>query len=193
MLEIHVKDVRTLKFEMEIGGISPNQLEGMLRFMIDNVEYGSPASISATEINVEIPPLKRLVQREMQEGEKFSARLDVYGDQHYLKPWSGEFVVKNPVIVEAKIKESEDVITDKPEIRLTVTESGETKAKKKLSEMKRATRAPQPKVKSGKFKNIDDFKKNLTREDVFKWLTKNGTKNPEIQELVYEQTPGGRR
>jgi hypothetical protein len=51
------------------------------------------------------------------------------------------------------------------------------------------------KVKTGsrttkKYKSVDDFKKKLTQEDVYKWLNKNGTKNKQIQEIVYEQTAG---
>jgi len=183
MLEINVRDIRQLNFEMEVSGISPDQLEGRLRFFIDNIEYGIPAKITASEIKVEIPPLKRIVQRELSEGETFRARLDVYGDNHYMKPWEGEFKIKNPVIIEAKIKES-DGSAREPKIKLKVSERGENKAKQKLQEMKNTIKKPKEK----RFKNIEDFKKKLTREDVFKWLNKNGTKNPEIQELVYNQT-----
>jgi hypothetical protein len=182
MLDINVRDIRQLNFEMEISGISPNQLEGRLRFVIDNIEYGIPAKITSSEIQVEIPPLKRIVQRELSEGEVFSARLDVYGDNHYMKPWEGEFKVKNPVIVEAKIKDSSD--GEQPQIKLKVSESGGKKAKEKLNEMKETVKKPQ---KTKKFKDIDDFKKKLTREDVFKWMEKTGTRTPQIQEMLYEQ------
>lgn len=185
MLDINVRDIRQLTFEMEISGISPSQLEGRLRFFIDNIEYGIPAKITEKEIQVEIPPLRRLIQRELKEGEVFNARLDVYGDSHYMKPWAGEFRIKNPVLVEAKIKEDYD--SSEPKIKVKVSDGGATKANQKLNEMKNVTKSKKV-TKEQKFKNIEDFKKKLTREDVLKWLSKNGTKNPDIQELVYEQT-----
>lgn len=185
MLDINVRDIRQLTFEMEISGISPDQLEGRLRFFIDNIEYGIPAKITNSEIQVEIPPLRRLVQRELKEGEKFEARLDVFGDSHYLKPWHGEFRIKNPVLVEAKIKEDSE--SGDPKIKVKVSEGGGNKAKQKLSEMKQVTKQKKI-IKEKRFKDVDDFKKKLKKEDVIKWLNKNGTKNPEIQDLVYEQT-----
>jgi len=194
MLDINVRDFREITFEMEISGISPSELEGRLRFTVDNIEYGIPAKITESEIKVEIPPLKRIVQRELSEGETFSARLDVYGDNHYMKPWEGEFKIKNPVLVEAKIKG--ETSSTEPQIKVSVSEGG-TRAKKKLNEMKQVTESVKTssKVKTEsrttkKFQNVDDFKKKLTQEDVFKWLDKNGTKSDQIKEIVYEQTAG---
>lgn len=34
---------------------------------------------------------------------------------------------------------------------------------------------------------LEQFKKKLTREDVYKYINRAGTKNPQIQEIVYEQ------
>ena len=34
---------------------------------------------------------------------------------------------------------------------------------------------------------LEQFKKKLTREDVYKYMERAGTKNPQIQEIVYEQ------
>jgi len=189
MLDINIRDYRELTFEMEISGISPSELEGKLRFVIDDVEYGIPSKITESEIKVDIPPLKRIVQRELKEGEKINARLDVYGEHHYLKPWEGEFRVKNPVIVEAKIKNVKE--STEPQIKVRFTEDGGTRAQKKLNEMKRVTESVS-KAKTERppkrFKSIEDFKKNLTEKDVYKWLNKNGTKNKQIQEIVYQQT-----
>lgn len=41
--------------------------------------------------------------------------------------------------------------------------------------------------KSKKKVTLEYLKKNLTREDVFKYMEKAGTKNPKIQEIIYEQ------
>jgi hypothetical protein len=192
MLKININDSRDLNFEIELSGITPTQLEGRLRLVIDNIEYGIPAKIMEKSIDVVIPPLKNLVQRDLKEGEVFAAKLDVHGDGNYLNPWSGEFQIHNPVALEAKIVEVEK--DTKAAISVSINESRTTKktttknivkkkVQKKINEMK--TRTSGGGVK--KFRNKDDFKNKLTKEDVIRWLNKKGTKNPQVQEIIYEQ------
>ena len=196
MLDININDSRDLNFKIELSGIASSQLEGRLRLVIDNIEYGIPAKIKEGSINIVIPPLRNLIQRELKEGEIFTAKLDVHGDGNYLNPWSGEFQIRNPVALEAKIVELED--DNKPAISVSINESGgvkktitrktkttgKTKAQTKINEMKTKV------SKAKKFKNKDDFKEKLTKEDVIQWLNKKGTKNPQVQEIIYEQALG---
>lgn len=193
MLKININDSRDLNFEIQLSGITSSQLEGRLRIVIDNIEYGIPAKIMEKSIDVVIPPLKNLVQRDLKEGEVFAAKLDVHGDGNYLNPWSGEFQIHNPIALEAKIVEP-DAGDDTPAISVSINESRTTKktttknivkkkVQKKINEMK--TRTSGGGVK--RFKNKDDFKKNVTKEDVIKWMNKKGTGNPQVQEIIYEQ------
>ncbi len=177
MLEINVSEEREIDFSMELGGISPNQLEGHLNILIDGIEYGIPVSFSESGMIVSIPPLKSFVKRDLREGELFKARLDVFGDNHYLNPWNDEFKIKNPITMEAKIKEPDEGRKDS-KISLTLTEKKETIKEDLIIE---------PEKKQSKFKDVGDFKKNLSKEDVFNWLSNRGTKDKEIQELIYEQ------
>jgi hypothetical protein len=196
MLDININDSRDLNFEIELSGIGVTQLEGRLRMVIDNIEYGIPAKIMEKSIDILIPPLKNLIQRELKEGEVFSAKLEVQGDGNYLNPWSGEFQIRNPVALEAKIVELEKD-GDKPVISVSINESrttkevktkitGKQKAQTKINEMKIKTSSGGVK----KFKNKEDFKNKLTKEDVISWLRKKGTKNPQVQEIIYEQAVG---
>lgn len=190
MLDINVKDIRELNFEMDVSGVASDQLEARLRIVVDNIEYGIPAKITSKEIQIEIPPLKRLVQRELQEGETFEARLDVFGDGYYLKPWSDTFKVHNPVVVEAKLKGD----TSTPKVKVAVSEKKKIlkPASKKtpsglnkvFSEKKKIVSKPKKKTL---FESKEQFKNKLTKEHVLAWLSKNGTKNPQIQEIMYEQ------
>ena len=195
MLDINVNDSRDLNFKIELSGIASSQLEGRLRLIIDNIEYGIPAKIREGGIDIVIPPLKNLIQRELKEGEVFAAKLDVHGDGNYLNPWSGEFQIHNPIALEAEIVELEK--DSKPAISISINESrttkkvktktkttGKIKAQTKINEMKTKV------SKAKKFKNKDDFKNKLTKEDVIKWLNKKGTKNPQVQEIIYEQALG---
>lgn len=193
MLDININDSRDLNFEIELSGIGVTQLEGRLRMVIDNIEYGIPAKILEKSIDIVIPPLKNLIQRELKEGEVFSAKLEVQGDGNYLNPWSGEFQIRNPVALEAKIVEiGQDA---KPAISVSINESGGVKKtinrKTKTTGKKKAqTKINEMKSKVKKFKTKDDFKNKLTKEDVISWLNKKGTKNPQVQEIIYEQAVG---
>jgi hypothetical protein len=42
-------------------------------------------------------------------------------------------------------------------------------------------------TKKKKEVTLDEFKKNLTKEDIYKYMERAGAKNPKIQEIVYEQ------
>lgn len=190
MLDININESRDLNFKIEISGIVVSQLEGRLRMIIDNIEYGFPAKVSEGSIDIVIPPLKNIIQRDLKEGENFLARLEVQGDGNYLNPWNGEFQIHNPVAIKAKIVENEKDI--KPAISVSISESvdiesnkteldGDKQVKLKISEMENQV------AKIKKFKDKDDFKNNVTKEDVIKWLSKKGTKSPQVQEIIYEQ------
>jgi len=190
MLDININDSRDLNFEIELSGIGVTQLEGRLRMVIDNIEYGIPAQIMEKSIDIVIPPLKNLIQRELKEGETFSAKLEVQGDGNYLNPWSGEFQIRNPVALEAKIVELEN--NDKPVISVSISESRTTKQVKTKTIAKKKVQKKINEIKTGvkRFKNKEDFKKKVTKEDVISWLNKKGTKNPQVQEIIYEQAVG---
>lgn len=189
MLDININDSRDLNFEIELSGIGVAQLEGRLRMVIDNIEYGVPAQIMEKSIDIVIPPLKNLIQRELKEGEVFSAKLEVQGDGNYLNPWAGEFQVRNPVALEAKIVETTK--DNKPAISVSISESKDIKTSRKtIAKKKVQNKINEMKTKTSgakRFKNKDDFKNNVTKEDVISWLNKKGTKNKQIQEILYEQ------
>jgi hypothetical protein len=198
MLDINVNDSRDLNFKIELSGIASSQLEGRLRLVIDNIEYGIPAKIKEGSIDIVIPPLRNLIQRELKEGEIFTAKLDVHGDGNYLNPWSGEFQIRNPVALEAKIVELED--DNKPVISVSINESGTKKEVPSITEEemtkkifnKIATKLRSKMVKEEKvIEPIKEVKKidikNITEDDVYNYMTRAGTSKKEVQKLIYEQ------
>ncbi len=76
---------------------------------------------------------------------------------------------------EKKEKELEETIEDRTEALEKLLNN--TINKFKLSGNKKFTK------KTG----LTEFKKNLTKEDVFRYIEKKGTKKPEVQEIIYEQ------
>jgi hypothetical protein len=118
MLKLNTNEVRNLEFEVSIEGINYDELDGSLRFIIDEVEYGFPVTIQREHVSVKVPPLKEIVAKGMKDGEVVECKLDIFGNGFYLNPWGGEFKLQNPVSMETKNIYSE---TPKPTIKSVTT------------------------------------------------------------------------
>jgi hypothetical protein len=195
MLELNVNQNRSLNFEIQLSGINHTQLEGFLRIIIDGIEYGFKTEINEGNIAVDIPVLKNVIPREVKEGEKFDAKLEVVGNGYYLNPWSGSFIVKNPVILEAKL--TEDVVTDigVPKVDVTKVKTGSSsKVETKLKEMKETVKKPveRKEVKKIVVENRTDLAKPkkqivLTEDHIIKYMVSKGTTSKRVQEFILEQ------
>jgi len=173
MLKIGLNESKTLDFDIELSGIDYDKLEGHLRFLIDNVEYGLKVKVSGSTIHVDIPPLNTIVKRELKEGEVIPARLDVVGNGYYLNPWSDSFEVSSPVKMTAKI------VDKAPEMSAKVKESTKPRTKKATVQQNKVIKeVPEVPVK----KDIQ-----ITKESVMRVIGKYGSKNPEIQALIYNK------
>jgi 3-oxoacyl-[acyl-carrier-protein] synthase III len=93
-----------------------------------------------------------------------------------MKPWSGDFTVKSPVMVEAKIIEAES----KPEVDVKISDPKENKkqTKSKVNVVKEKKEV-KPK--------IDLSKVEITKEMILRFMEKNGTVNEEVKNVLYEQ------
>ena len=215
MLKLNVNGKRTLKFEVQVGGIDYKQLSGSLKFMIDNVEYGFPAVFESNSITVEIPPLKEVVSKDLREGETLKAKLETNGNGYYMEPWSGDFLVEAPVEVKATIKEVEENVTkptlevvspeeiigtEKEVISEDVEEDIKTESMKivnnRMKEMesvvdtclkKRKTKKVVSESKKSKVKTISEKPKEVTEKDIFKLMEAVGIKKTSTQQSVLER------
>lgn len=183
MLEINVNKKRSVNFEVTLSGIDSSQLNGSLRFILDGIEYGFPVQIQQGNVTAEIPPLNNIVTRAIKEGENINAKLEINGNGYYLNPWNGIFVVKNPVVVEAKLSEEQEVKT-KPTVGVKIKDSSEpvpTTKKIKISESKINNKITKPKDKPVVVKEPP-----ITKEMILRFMGRNGTIKKEIQDLLYE-------
>jgi hypothetical protein len=283
MLYLNANEEKRLVFEVEIHGVETKDLHGSVRFLLHGVEYGFPADIESKKIVSLIPPLIEVVGREIEDGTIMEAKLELYTDRNYFKPWEGEIKLGAPMQIKAKL-ESEDksrfgiktklvnpvIVEDTPPVKKEVkketvrydnkeqvpTNEGETLKKAVMSVMKEmglmnppAPVAPaqkktkiaesvkptqkkviepppvqqvkKPDVKITETKTqqeaIHDFiqeklmsigkpfqpvrhaKKVVTKEDIMNvtedqiyiYMEKAGTKNPDVQKLIYEQASQG--
>ena len=198
MLYLNPSKEKILTFEVELSGANSSEINGFVRFFIsEDVQLGFPVVVSENEIQAVIAPLKNLVKKSIKNGTVFEAQLDLYTeDQDYFSPWKGEIEVKMPVTIEAKIA-GEGSGSRKPEATIkSISESEKnTKLKKeqiveerlnKYRNIKTSNINPKPE-KSNKKYTAEDLKKYVNEDFIYKYMSRVGTKNKRIQEIVYEQ------
>lgn len=187
MLKLDVNKEKQLKFEIQIdGGVQTDQVSSRLRIEIDNIEYGFPAYVRRESITVDLPALKSVTARKLKEGEKVDVKLEIIADGHYLTPWNDTFTLSNPLVVEAKIIDTDFKTDPVVETKLVQTSASETGNQKQggvaeASIKEEIKEAPKPK----KVAKVDV--KNITEEGVYQYMERAGTKNETIQKLIYEQ------
>ncbi len=128
MLKLNTDEIKNLQFEVSIQGINYDELQGSLKFMIEDIEYGIPVKINQDMVSVEVPPLQEIVAKGMRQGDVVECKLDIFGNGFYINPWGGQFELQTTAKVEAKGLE---VSTKKPE-RKVVAELKSVKSKTEL-------------------------------------------------------------
>ncbi|MCK5613337.1 hypothetical protein KAR91_66320 [Candidatus Pacearchaeota archaeon] len=108
MLKLNTDEPRSLSFEVNIQGIDYKQLQGSIRFIVNEVEYGFPVKILGDAISAKVPPLDDVIKVGMKDGSIVECKLDIFGNGFYLQPWSGKFQLQTPVKMEAKMRVDED-------------------------------------------------------------------------------------
>lgn len=208
MLKLNVNQEKQLNFEMQIEGVQDvEQVSSFLRIEIDGIEYGFPAEVKQESVTVDLPALKTVVAKKLKEGDEVSAKLEVVVNNQHLTPWKDTFKLSYPLVIEATIVDEEADSTPTLKTKLITKEvsenKGETKIKEEISTIseeemtkkifdKIATKLRSKMVKEEKvIEPIKEVKKidikNITEEDVYKYMARAGTQKKEVQELIYEQ------
>jgi len=182
MLKLQQNKPKKLTFEIEVGGIQHEDLNGFFRFSIDGIEYGFPLDINKEKMSVELPPLNSIISRQIQEHESIDARVDITGNGYYITPWKDNLKVSNPLSIQSKLIEEET-----PEVQVTITEEEEkpTPLRKQKPVIKESKTQEKPKKPVKEKVDLTKFK--ITKEQIYEYMEKNGTQNPTVQEIVYNQ------
>jgi len=182
MLTINPNEEKTIHFAVELNGIGCKEMNGHVRFAVNEIEYGFPVFFEGDEILATIPPLSDMFEGKLKNGTVLEARLDLSSPEHnyYFNPWSDEIQIKMPVSVEAKIMEDpHDGGTRRPTVRVKPLTERKRKqvAKKKVSK-------PRPLTEAGwSQKKLQ----NVTEQQIYKYMERAGTSNKTIQEIVYNE------
>ena len=257
MLRLSANEKRQLTFEVQIGGVSDfDKIESFFRIVFEGVEYGFPCKVTSEAIQVDLPPLNKVIARRIREGDEVEIKLEVIVDGHYLLPWTDRAKLSNPLVIEAKIKDDGFVKNASFKTTLLTDEGGQTqgvvvkeKEEKPIPDItedfvdkvaeKLKTLIEKPKVQEqddivpsedeedeeGKDENpieekavtrtdverllsetieklnlnetnpkkekkkitLKEFKQNLTKDDIYKYMHRAGTTNEKIKDIVYEQ------
>ena len=202
MLDINSNKEKIMVFEVDIHGVEDDELAGSVKFLINGVEYGFPASIDRGKIEALVPPLSKVVGWEIEEGTVVEARLDLNTDEFFFTPWHGKVKITAPRKVTAKL-EGESFMSDKPTVKVKKVSRGinepisdrEVQANVGINQtlkdlVRRESGTARVKTqtkKQPKTVNLNELRKMATKENIFKFMEKHGTKNKKIQEIVYEQ------
>ena len=221
MLYLNPNKERILTFEVEINGVSKEEINGYVRFFIEGMEYGFPVAVEENKIFAQIKPLKELVNTPLKNGTIINARLDLLTtDQEFFSPWQDEIEIRSPISVEAKLSDNDkqetsnskskfsvkalvedqfDEIINKTEPLIEKKTQTKTNVVSKPKPVKESISKPIPKpvekkTELPKKKPITETKKvsvdalkNITQEGVYAYMTRAGSKNPTIQEIIYNQ------
>ena len=187
MLELDINKTKNIEFEVQTSGIDFKELDGSLRILIDGIEYGFKVEVNSSSIIANIPALKNILRREAKEGEQFEAKLEVHGAGYYLNPWNGSFVVKNPVLMEAKIRE--DMQEKVPKVTAKIKSEPSDKAGSKLVEMKKVISKLPVQEKSKVEEKVLKPKTNvvITEKHILGYMSSKGTTSKQVQQLILEQ------
>lgn len=281
MLYLNANEEKRLVFEVEIHGVETKDLQGSVRFLLHGVEYGFPADIESKKIVALIPPLTEVVGRDIEDGTIMEAKLELFTDRNYFRPWEGEIKLGAPMQIKATLESenkfkvgiktklvnpviAEDSPPSKKEVKRetiiredekqVLTNEGESLKKAVMSVMKEigllnppapapvskktkitesakpkkkiAEQLPAPQVRKSvtqtderksEQESINDFiqeklmsigkpfrapreaKKVVTKEDImnvtedqiYVYMERAGTKNPDVQKIIYEQASQG--
>ena len=108
-MKINANETKHIKFSVNVQGVDIRDIKGHVRLIKDDIEYGFPVKTSNGKIEVSIPPLNTIVKEEINEKDKFDAKLEIIANKTYLNPWADTVVVEMPMKVEAQISEEENI------------------------------------------------------------------------------------
>ena len=174
MLTINPNEEKTINFVVEVNGVGCEEMNGFVRFIFEDIEYGFPVSFHGDEISATIKPLNDLFEGRLKNGTILEARLDLAAPEHnyYFNPWADEIQIKMPVSVEARVIENGSG-GKKPSVSVRA---------KPISERKRVAPRRVDKKELAKQKL-----KNLSEKDIIQYMKRAGTKNETIQQIVLNE------
>jgi hypothetical protein len=151
MIKLNTNEKKRLKFNIEVSGVQTTDLKGSMKIISDGVEYGFPIGLDGGKVVVEIRPLSEITRLDLKDGQSLPARLEIIANETFLVPWSDTIRIENPIKVEAKIDEVEEVFeTTIPKIKIKTVEEESLIKEIKKEEKKVERKKRKPKTLFGK-------------------------------------------
>jgi hypothetical protein len=209
MLYLDPTKEKLLTFEVEISGDACDEITSHVRLFVEGVELGFPGELKDNKIIAYIKPLRSLVKFPLRNGTVMEARLDVLSkDLDFYTPWTGEIEIKSSFTLEAKlvgedkdkkntgkftvktITEDEVPVETKKPTQAIVQEKKTkeipvvTPSKQKVHKITESKPFEPPKKTVQKPLTEEDLRKKIDMDFIKKYMTKAGSKNPTIQEII---------
>lgn len=133
---LNTNEPRTMHFDVNIQGVDFKQLQGSLRFNLEDIQYGFPVNILRDHIEVDVPPLDEIIKKGLIDGETIECQLDVFGEGFYMQPWTGHFELKRRAVIEAKMTYNDTTSPESPMKTMVEATMIEEKIEDKVIEKK---------------------------------------------------------
>lgn len=209
MLYLNANEEKRMVFEVDIHGVDTKELQGFIRFNMYGMEVGFPAEIEHKKITALVPPLIEMVDKDIEDGTIIEAKLELFTDRHYFKPWEGEIKVGAPMGIKAQLSGESDN-TPRVTTRLVSRESKERASVKEdkavtkddiqsmiLDTLRQLTskkpvineaQVPKPQKKKESSKNwTKDKLMNISEEEIVSYIERKGSKNKLVQEVILNE------
>ncbi len=209
MLYLDPNKEKLLTFEVEVSGDSCDEISSHVRLFVEGVELGFPGELKDNKIIAYIKPLRSLVKFPLKNGTIIEARLDVLSkDLDFYTPWTGEIELKSSFTMEAKLvgEDKTKKTTDKFTVKTIIEEEFDappkkatkpsivqekkkevpvtTPPKQKVTKIAESKPFEPPKKKPATHLTEEEIKKKVDLEFIKKYMTRAGSKNPTIQEII---------
>ena len=160
MLNINSNEKKKLKFGISVAGVQARDLRGALRLTVEGIEYGFPVKVVEGDIEVEIPPLRKLIN-EVDSEKRYEVKLELIANDTYIVPWSDVAKIKTPISVEVSesIQEEDEKVA---EVTIGITKVDEEDVKEIKPKKKETKLSPSDK------KKIEDILKQPKTKSKFR-------------------------
>lgn len=196
-IKIDIHKSKLIMFDLDFQGLEPQNLESKFTIDINGIQYGFPAVINDRQVEVQIPCLEQVVCNSKNLEGYIAAKLEMFSENHYYKPWDGKVKIDKPKTVKAKISkikqptvkkintedeemgEQQEIIVDDPEPENEVNLPEPEKKKKE----KKGESDLSEKVKNNYLEKL----KSIDMDGIRNYMSKAGTKTESVQNIILEQ------
>ncbi len=159
MLKFNKSKSKSLKIDLQVDGLSKNEVNVVFRIKIDGIEYGFPGRLKETKYVFDFPAFKKVMGEDLVLG-KYPATIDVTGNGFHIAPWSEDIIIEEDL--SASVACVEENKSETINVSLQSIESDDLYEKTTKQENKKDEKLIDD---TSQLKNIEDIKIDDSKKD----------------------------